>query len=174
MVKGNLIAVSAGTPHLRSCPCTFPQWLGRRSVTGESRRVFLVIISVAIAWCLVVVFFSDAYCSPKTMRGPAAKRHRQAVADEIETSPLRIVLLGAVSVFQKYISPVDGDRCGFVPSCSAFARMAVERHGSVLGITLTADRLMRCTVFTRPGADYVLLPNGKLFDPVENNLLSDP
>lgn len=174
MVKCNRIAISAGPPHLKSCPFRFSHLLGRHLVDGEPRRLSFAIISVAMAWCLVALPLSNVYGSSKTMRGPMVKQDRQTIADELETSPLRIVLLEAVSIFQKYISPVDGDRCGFVPSCSTFARRAMERQGVVLGVALTADRLLRCTIFKRPGPDYLLLPNGKLFDPVENNLLSEP
>lgn len=108
------------------------------------------------------------------MKGPDAKPRRPAAHRRLETSTPRIVLLGALTLFQDYISPVDGDRCGFAPSCSAFARRAVGRLGAAEGVLATADRLMRCTPFTVPGSDYLPLPGGKLFDPVENNLISSP
>ena len=138
-------------------------WLPKKSVA-----------SAALVLCLVLPTHSAVFGSPEKMKGPDAKRQRPAQARDIETSAPRIVLLGAVTGFQRYISPTDGDRCGFVPSCSAFARQAVGRRGAVLGVLATADRLMRCTVFKAPGPDYLLLPDGMLFDPVENNLLSTP
>jgi len=39
---------------------------------------------------------------------------------------------------------------------------------------MTADRLLRCNYWTHAGADYVRLPNGSLYDPVENNMLFKP
>jgi putative component of membrane protein insertase Oxa1/YidC/SpoIIIJ protein YidD len=112
--------------------------------------------------------------SPEKMRGPDAKPFRTVEGRDPETSVTRLFFLGAVSGFQRYISPTDGDRCGFTPSCSAFGRDAVDRRGPFLGVLLTADRLMRCTLFKRPGPDYLPLPDGRLFDPVENNLLFTP
>jgi putative membrane protein insertion efficiency factor len=127
---------------------------------------------VVLACCLVLGTFSVAYGSTDKMKSPHVKRSLNTSGYELETSAPRIVLLGSLRFFQRYISPVDGDRCGFFPSCSAFARQALARRGVAVGVMLTADRLMRCTVFKRPGPDYMLLPSGKLFDPIDNNLLS--
>lgn len=132
-------------------------------------KPFLAALLVALS--LLVGTVSMGFASPEKMRGPDAKPFRTQEGREPETSVTRLFFLGAVSVFQKYVSPTDGDRCGFSPSCSAFGREAVDRQGPFLGVLVTADRLMRCTLFKRPGPDYLLLPDGRLFDPVENNLL---
>lgn len=50
----------------------------------------------------------------------------------------------AVKLFQKYISPADGDRCPMAPTCSAYAATAVRRHGGFVGSVMACDRLMRC------------------------------
>jgi putative membrane protein insertion efficiency factor len=130
--------------------------------------------SLALASCLVLLAFAVAFGSPDKMKGPHVKRQLPVTDYGLETSSPRIVLLGALTTFQRYISPIDGDRCGFTPTCSAFARRAVGLQGTFLGVIVTADRLMRCTVFKHSGPDYLLLPSGKLFDPVDNNLLSNP
>jgi putative component of membrane protein insertase Oxa1/YidC/SpoIIIJ protein YidD len=130
--------------------------------------------SLVLVWCLVLGTFAVAFGSPDKMKGPYVKRHHHSSGYELETSVPRIILLGSLLFFQRYISPVDGERCGFFPSCSAFAREALGRRGVATGVMMTADRLMRCTFFKRPGPDYLLLPSGKLFDPVDNNLLSSP
>jgi hypothetical protein len=48
----------------------------------------------------------------------------------------------AIRNFQTYISPVDGARCPMYPTCSAYARQALHKHGTLLGLFLTADRLI--------------------------------
>jgi len=48
----------------------------------------------------------------------------------------------AVSIFQAYISPIDGARCPMYPTCSAYARQALHKHGSVLGMFMSVDRLL--------------------------------
>lgn len=106
------------------------------------------------------------------MRAPDSSQMRQKESPDPETSLPGIVLLGAVTAYRKFISPTYGDRCGFYPSCSAFGRDAVSSNGVFTGVALTADRLMRCNPFKRPGSFYLLLHDGRLYDPVENNLLS--
>ncbi len=173
MAISTLKTAPAGTLPGNPCRVHYSGRIGRRVLNGGPGRSLFVIRSLVMFWCLAIPF-SVAHGSPRTMKGPVVKRHQHPVGNELETSTLRIVLSGAVSVFQEYISPIDGDRCGFVPSCSSYARTAVNSQGVVLGITMAADRLMRCTLFKAPGPDYVLLPNGKLFDPIENNLLFNP
>ena len=41
-----------------------------------------------------------------------------------------LVLIGA---YQRWISPFLGSRCRFHPSCSAYAKMAIETHGALRG-----------------------------------------
>ena len=86
-------------------------------------------------------------------------------------STLRSALLGSVHFFQKWISPIDGPRCSFSPTCSQFGYEAVHDHGSFLGVVMTADRLMRCNYWTEASPDYLRQPNGALYDPVAKNLL---
>jgi len=75
------------------------------------------------------------------------------------------LLLGPIRFFQQYISPTDGARCQFSPTCSAFGYQAISEHGPLLGILMTVDRLMRCSVLTDP-AVYRQLSNGSFADPV--------
>jgi putative component of membrane protein insertase Oxa1/YidC/SpoIIIJ protein YidD len=128
----------------------------------------------ALVFFILLLSAGAGFCSPEKMKGPDAKPSRGSVASVPEAAFPKIVLLGAVGAFQRYISPTDGDRCGFTPSCSAFGKEAVRRQGPLVGVLMTADRLMRCTFFKRPGPDYLLLPNGRLYDPVENNLIANP
>lgn len=67
------------------------------------------------------------------------------------------MLLG-VTVYQKVGSPLLGGHCRFEPSCSRYAREAIERHGARRGGWLAMTRLARC----RPGggAGYDPVPEG--------------
>ncbi|HLO24995.1 MAG TPA: membrane protein insertion efficiency factor YidD [Geobacteraceae bacterium] len=90
-----------------------------------------------------------------------------------ETSTVRIVFLGLIDVYRNFVSPINGPRCGFYPSCSAFGRQAVSEYGPIRGVMMTGDRLTRCNIFKEPGPDYLLLPDGRLFDPVSANTMTD-
>ena len=82
-----------------------------------------------------------------------------------------MLLGGAIRFYRNVISPTQGERCGFYPSCSTFGMHAVERYGSLRGVMMTADRLTRCNFFKEPGSDYLLRPDGRLYDPVTANLI---
>lgn len=106
------------------------------------------------------------------MKGPEEKMNNLKQDQDIETSSIRISLLGMITFYQNTISRIGGtDRCGFRPSCSAYGYSAIKEQGPVIGIIMTADRLTRCNIWKKAGEDYMLLPNNKLFDPVSRNLL---
>lgn len=48
-----------------------------------------------------------------------------------------------VRFFQKNISSVDGARCPMYPTCSAYSRQALRKHGPFVGMMMTVDRLYR-------------------------------
>jgi putative membrane protein insertion efficiency factor len=59
------------------------------------------------------------------------------------TNPIRLSAYGWIRIFQRFISPVDGESCSYHPSCSAYGLHAIEKHGLVLGLPMTAERVMR-------------------------------
>jgi putative membrane protein insertion efficiency factor len=81
--------------------------------------------------------------------------------------PARI-LLAFLRFYQFAISPLmhgimrllapAATNCKFLPTCSEYARQAIEIHGAVRGSRLAAQRLSRCHPFSRGGADPVPLP----------------
>lgn len=66
----------------------------------------------------------------------------------------RVVLL-AIRLYQLVISPLLGGRCRFYPSCSAYMREAIEKHGLAKGISLGGRRLLKCHPFHPGGVDTV-------------------
>jgi putative membrane protein insertion efficiency factor len=80
---------------------------------------------------------------------------------------------GTIRFYQVAVSRINPDRCGFRPSCSAFAAWSIREYGPVTGMMMTADRLMRCNIWKKPGPDYLLLPGGKLLDPPWQNLVKE-
>lgn len=67
----------------------------------------------------------------------------------------RRVLAGMVRLYQLTISPLLPPSCRFTPSCSAYAREALERHGAMRGTWLTLRRLARCHPWNPGGVDPV-------------------
>jgi putative membrane protein insertion efficiency factor len=60
-----------------------------------------------------------------------------------------------IRVFQIWISPQDGPSCRFRPTCSAYGKIAVQKHGAFLGGVLAGERILRCNIFSKPGDDPV-------------------
>jgi putative membrane protein insertion efficiency factor len=68
---------------------------------------------------------------------------------------LAAVLLALIGAYRRWISPLIGPRCRFIPSCSAYGLEAIGRHGPWRGGWLTLRRLLRCHPFTPCGCDPV-------------------
>ena len=58
-----------------------------------------------------------------------------------------------VTLYQIVVSPWLPRSCRFAPTCSEYARVALERHGAVRGGWLAARRLARCHPFHPGGFD---------------------
>lgn len=67
-------------------------------------------------------------------------------------------LLAAIRFYQRAVSPTRPPRCRFVPSCSAYALEAVERHGAARGTWLAVRRLAKCAPWHPGGVDLVPEP----------------
>jgi len=60
-----------------------------------------------------------------------------------------------VRFYRRFLSPRLPPLCRYEPSCSAYAMVALERHGALRGGWLTLSRLARCQPFGGRGYDPV-------------------
>lgn len=67
-------------------------------------------------------------------------------------------LLGAIGLYQRFVSPRLGQRCRYLPTCSVYAIEAIEIHGALRGSWLALRRLGRCHPFHESGYDAVPQP----------------
>lgn len=65
------------------------------------------------------------------------------------------ILIALIRAYQLALSPFIGNQCRFTPTCSHYAREAVERHGALRGSWLALRRIGRCHPLHPGGHDPV-------------------
>jgi len=69
---------------------------------------------------------------------------------------MRMIIVGVIYFYQKWISSSFAPRCKYYPSCSSYAATAIENYG-LKGISMSAWRLLRCNPWSHGGVDYVVI-----------------
>jgi uncharacterized protein len=69
------------------------------------------------------------------------------------------VLKAPIFVYRLLISPLLPPSCRYLPTCSAYALEAIDRHGPIKGLWLALKRIGRCHPITWLGG-------GSGYDPV--------
>jgi putative membrane protein insertion efficiency factor len=100
-----------------------------------------------------------------------ARHNHDSDKIEKEISTISFPFLLALKMYKKFISGNTGRQCAMYPSCSSFSVMAIEKHGPILGIFMTADRLLRCVSENGDICDLIQVEGSsyRFFDPVELN-----
>lgn len=71
-------------------------------------------------------------------------------------NPLSIVanlLIFAIRIYQRVLSPLKISKCPFLPTCSEYAVNSLEQYGAFRGIILTVWRVLRCNPFNHGYVD---------------------
>lgn len=68
---------------------------------------------------------------------------------------MRALILALIRTYQVAVSPWLPASCRYTPTCSEYARLAVERFGAARGSRLAARRVLRCHPFGGHGHDPV-------------------
>ena len=65
------------------------------------------------------------------------------------------MFLFLIDVYRRYISPLKSPCCRYIPTCSEYAMIAIERYGAMRGGWLALKRILRCHPFHEGGYDPV-------------------
>lgn len=68
---------------------------------------------------------------------------------------MKQILLVMIRGYQLFLSPLLGNNCRFYPTCSHYAREAIEKHGALKGSWLAMRRIGRCNPWHEGGIDPV-------------------
>jgi putative membrane protein insertion efficiency factor len=70
---------------------------------------------------------------------------------------MKWLLLRLIESYQRFLSPLLAPHCRFHPTCSTYAKEAIQTHGAMRGGWLALRRLSRCHPFHPGGVDLVPL-----------------
>jgi len=68
---------------------------------------------------------------------------------------MRELIITALRLYKRWISPALPSACRYYPTCSEYMIDAVERYGAARGVVLGVRRLLRCHPFHAGGYDPV-------------------
>ncbi len=130
---------------------------------------FRNLLAFSVLGCLFLA--SAAYAADPRWEEPWGKQSspESSSPGAPQLSPGQKIAQGAIRVFQKYISPVDGDRCPSYPTCSQYGVLAVRKHGLMMGFVMTFDRLIHESDEVRRAPLIKVYDSHRYYDPVENN-----
>ncbi|MBQ1940621.1 MAG: membrane protein insertion efficiency factor YidD [Anaerovibrio sp.] len=60
-----------------------------------------------------------------------------------------------IGFYRSYISPLKPPCCRYIPTCSEYAMIAIERYGALKGGYMAVKRILRCHPFHKGGYDPV-------------------
>ena len=90
-------------------------------------------------------------------------------ADGLVTSVPGLAVRGALTAWHNVLTRADGPRSVMYPTASGFLGQAVAKHGMLIGIMLTTDRLLHEWDEQQRAPRIVIYGVSRVYDPVEAN-----
>lgn len=74
---------------------------------------------------------------------------------------MKKILIKIIEIYQRTLSPdhgwmkemYPGGYCKFVPSCSQYGKLAIEKYGPIKGSVKALYRVLRCNPWNKGGMD---------------------
>ncbi len=133
----------------------------------SSLPCFFRVVGLAVIALLILVLPGDLSAKDR-MKGPDLQPVRRQVIPVLPVSTLKWIGSGAIRLYSKIISPADGPRSPSYPTSTAYGREAINSHGFLMGILLTADRLLHEADIHR-GPKIIHHGISRYYDPVRYN-----
>ena len=68
---------------------------------------------------------------------------------------MKVVILLLIRFYRGFLAPLKPPSCRYIPTCSEYAMIAVEKYGAAKGSFLAIKRILRCHPFHKGGYDPV-------------------
>ena len=69
---------------------------------------------------------------------------------------MKFLVADILGVYKAVVSPFLPPACRFEPTCSEYAKQAVEKYGALRGTWMALKRILRCQPFCKGGHDPVI------------------
>jgi uncharacterized protein len=130
-------------------------------------RYWVVPIWVTV---LLTCSLSGLTAAADKLRGPWPQPTMEATrADGLETSVPELAVRGALTAWHHVLTRADGPRSVMYPTASGFLGQAVAKHGMLIGIMMTTDRLLHEWDEQQRAPRIVKYGIQRSYDPVEAN-----
>jgi uncharacterized protein len=113
---------------------------------------------------------APSFAAEDKLRSPWTEPSPQKTPQEtVETSVPALAARGALTVWHQVLTRADGPRSVMYPTASGFLGQAVAKHGLLIGMVMTADRLLH--EWDEQSRAPRIVRNGvsRSYDPVEAN-----
>ena len=68
---------------------------------------------------------------------------------------MKQVFLLLIKFYRVFLSPLKPPSCRYIPTCSEYALIAIEKYGALKGGLMAVKRVLRCHPFHKGGYDPV-------------------
>lgn len=68
---------------------------------------------------------------------------------------MKQVFLLLIKFYRVFLSPLKPPSCRYIPTCSEYALIAIEKYGAMKGVWMAVKRVLRCHPFHKGGYDPV-------------------
>ncbi len=68
---------------------------------------------------------------------------------------IKFLFLTLIRFYRLYLSPLKPPVCRYIPTCSEYAMIAIEKYGPIKGGWMAIKRILRCHPFHKGGYDPV-------------------
>ena len=68
---------------------------------------------------------------------------------------IKFLFLALIRFYRAYLSPLKPPVCRYIPTCSEYAMIAIEKYGPIKGGWMAIKRILRCHPFHTGGYDPV-------------------
>lgn len=62
-------------------------------------------------------------------------------------------IIGLIKIYRKFLSPMMGSACRYLPTCSEYCEEAIKKYGPLKGLKMGVMRVLRCHPFHSGGYD---------------------